>query len=391
VTTGGATTRSLWARHVERERRSIREGGAWRSPRPFDPSGAGDSSGLLEGRGERVVAFASNDYLGLSMHPSVVEAGRDALDRFGAGAGASRLITGSRPVHHQLESELADWKNQERAVVFPTGYAANLGVLTTFGHRGSLIVSDQLNHASIVDGARLARAEVAVYGHRDTEQLERVLSENRGRPVIVVTDLVFSMDGDLAPVERIADLCRRDGALLVIDEAHSVLGPDPQPHLEDLDVLRVGTLSKTLGSVGGFVAGRSHFVELLENRARSYIFTTASPPASAAAALEALRILRTDEGTRLVKRLGFNVDLIAPWHPSPIVPVLLGSEEAALGASAQLLEAGFWVPAIRPPTVPRGTCRLRITLSAAHDEKDVSRLADELDVLRERITATSRP
>ena len=373
-----------WSGHVEGECLALEDGGSWRRPRSFDSTGRKDSSGALEGGEKRVVAFASNDYLGLTTHPAVVGAAHVALDRWGTGAGASRLVTGSRPVHHELEAHLSDWKQQERCILFPTGFAANLGVLTTFGHSDALICSDELNHASIVDGARLARAEVVVFRHGDSEHLEALLKAGGGRRVIVVTDLVFSMDGDVAPIAAIAEVCRRFGALLVIDEAHAVLGPDPAPLLEGVTALRVGTLSKALGSVGGFVAGPTRFIEMLENKARSYIFTTAPPPADTAAALAALGIVRSEEGGALVARLRSHVKAVAPGHPSPIVPVVLGSEEAALLASAELLEAGLWVPAIRPPTVPRGTSRLRVTLSASHEARDVAHLASELERLRAR-------
>ena len=378
---------SAWQSFVDEQCAGIEANGGWRSPRSFDTAGSVDSSGVVEDRGTKVVAFASNDYLGLTTHPSVVAAAHEALERWGSGSGASRLVTGSRPVHHTLESELAEWKNEERSVVFPTGYAANLGVLTTFGHEEALVVSDQLNHASIIDGARLARAEVTVYAHRDVEHLELILARRGSRDAIVVTDLVFSMDGDVAPIAGIAEACRRHGALLIIDEAHSVLGPDPKEYLDSVDVLRVGTLSKALASIGGFVAGPKRFIELLENRARSYIFTTATPPPAAAAALAALRVVRSKDGTDLLRRLRHNVNAVRSGHPSPIVPVVLGSEEAALLASARLLERGYWVPAIRPPTVPPGTSRLRVTLSAAHKYKDVVGLARELDLISDRIAA----
>lgn len=334
-----------------------------------------------------MVAFASNDYLGLTRHPSVVAAAHEALETWGTGSGASRLVTGSRPVHHRLEEALSDWKHEERTILFPTGFAANLGVLATFGRPGAVICSDELNHASIVDGARLAKAEVKVFAHRDTEHLEALLAAARDRPKIVVTDLVFSMDGDVAPIDGIADLCRRFGALAVIDEAHSVLGPDPNEALAGVDSLRVGTLSKALGSIGGFVSGATRFIELLENTARPYIFTTAMPPADAAAALAAVGIVTSSEGTALAARLRSHVDTVADGHPSPIVPVVLGSEEAALAASNELLDAGLWVPAIRPPTVPRGTSRLRVTLSATHTDADVARLVSHLRKLERRVGA----
>jgi 8-amino-7-oxononanoate synthase len=369
---------SAWQRRVAERCAEVRAAGRWRRPRPFDATGP---AGVLSDEGQPVVSFASNDYLGLSAHPAVVAAAVDALARWGAGAGASRLVTGSRPVHDELEAELATWAGYPRAVVFPTGFAANLGVLTTFAERGVLVCSDELNHASIVDGARLARGQVSVYRHGDLDALETLLA-GAGGPALVVSDLVFSMDGDVAPLEGLAELCRRHGALLVLDEAHAVLGPDPAPALDGLDALRVGTLSKTLGALGGYVAGPTAFVELIENQARSYIFTTAPSPADSAAALAALRIAHSPEGAARRARLRALVERIAPGHPSPIVPVVLGDEARALEASARLLEQGLWVPAIRPPTVPEGTARLRVTLSSAHHDADVERLREALAGLR---------
>ena len=367
-----------WAERVAARCAEIEAEGRWRAPRPFDAAGP---AGVLTAEGRPVVSFASNDYLGLTSHPAVVEGAVAALRRWGTGSGASRLVTGSRPVHHELEEALAAHCGAARAIVFPTGFAANLGVLTSFGEPGVRILSDELNHASIVDGARLARAEVCVYRHRDMDELASLLRRSPG-PAVVVSDLVFSMDGDVAPVEELADLSRRHRALLVLDEAHAVLGPDPAPALAGVDVLRVGTLSKTLGALGGYVAGPAPFVELLENRARSYIFTTAPTPADAAAALAALGVLHSAEGDALVARLRAFVDVLAPGHPSPIVPVVLGEEQAALDASTALLTRGLWVPAIRPPTVAPGTARLRVTVSAAHDEADVARLAAALAEVR---------
>jgi len=383
---------SVWQALVAARCDEVRHAGRWRRPRPFDASGP---IGVMTDDGRKVVSFASNDYLGFSAHPAVAEAAAQAIARWGTGAGASRLVTGSRPVHHQLEAELAAHAGCQRAVLFPTGFAANLGVLTSFGERGVLVCSDEYNHASIVDGARLCRAEVAVYPHRDLEALEKLVA-GAGGPVLVVSDLVFSMDGDIAPVEELAALCRGQGALLVLDEAHAVLGPDPAPHLKDTDVLRVGTLSKTLGALGGYVAGPASFVELVENRARSYIFTTAPTPADTAAALAALRLLHAPEGESRRQRLRAHVQRIAPGHPSPIVPVILGDEAAAVAASDALLERGLWVPAIRPPTVPPGSARLRVTLSAAHGEDDVEQLARALAELaasaaRAETAPASRP
>jgi 8-amino-7-oxononanoate synthase len=352
----------------------IAAAGQWRRTRDLDAAGpAGDF--MDDGMLRPVVSFASNDYLGLTQHAAVVAAAHAALDRWGAGSGAARLIVGSRPVHSELEEALAAWKDSERALVFPTGFAANLGVLSTLATPGVRVCSDELNHASIIDGCRLGRGDVHVYPHRDVDTLDRLLDGTERS--IVVTDTVFSMDGDAAPVDDLIDVCTRHGALLVLDEAHAVLGPDVRVP-DGADVLRVGTLSKTLGSLGGFVAGPAEFIALLVNRARPFIFTTASTPADTAAALAALRVLRSAEGDALRATLRRHVDRISPGHPSPIIPVLLGDEARALAASAALLERGLLVPAIRPPTVAPGTSRLRIALSAAHTDDQVTLLADAL-------------
>ncbi len=374
-----------WAQDAASRLAAITEQGQWRSPRTFDALGP---EGFLDGPATPIVSFASNDYLGLSLHPAVVGAATAALERWGTGSGASRLVTGSRPVHRDLEVALAEWKGTEAAVCFPTGFAANLGVLSVFGRPGTRILSDALNHASIVDGCRLARADVAIVRHADVEHLESLLAAS-DVPAVVVTDTVFSMDGDTAPLAAIAAACRRHRSLLILDEAHAAMGPHPGPEvLDDLEVLRVGTLSKTLGSLGGFVAGPRAMVDLLVNTARPYIFTTAVSPADAAAALAAIGVLRSSEGAALVARLAAHVARLAPGHPTPIVPILLGAEARAVEASAALLEAGLWVPAIRPPTVPVGTSRLRVTLSAAHEAEQVDRLVAALEVLGLRAPAT---
>ena len=367
---------SAWAAWVDGACDDVEAAGRWRAPRSFD---ARDHEGpLVTGSSARpVVSFASNDYLGLSNHPSVVAAAHAALDRWGAGSGASRLVTGSRPVHHDLEAALADWKGTEAAVVLPTGFAANLSVLSVFAAGDVVVHSDELNHASIIDGCRLARADVRIVPHRDLDALDESLTSVAGRS-LVVSDTVFSMDGDVVDLEGLVEVAARHRALLVLDEAHAVLGPD-LTDAAGVDVLRVGTLSKTLGSLGGFVAGPRRFVELLVNRARPYIFTTAPAPADAAAALAALGVVRSEEGAVLRGRLRGLIDRVAdgigaPDHPSPILPVVMGPEDEAMAASAALLDLGLWVPAIRPPTVAPGTSRLRITLSATHTDDQVDRL-----------------
>jgi 8-amino-7-oxononanoate synthase len=340
-----------------------------------------------------VVSFASNDYLGLSAHPAVIAAATAALERWGAGAGASRLVTGSRPVHTELEQALAEWKGTDAAVCFPTGFAANLGALSVLGGPDVRVLSDELNHASIIDGCRLSRSQCSIYRHGDTGHLSDLLREHPATPTVVVTDTVFSMDGDAAPVEEIAALCRRHGALLLLDEAHAVLGPHLPTTLTsdpDLTLVRMGTLSKTLGALGGFLAGPRDVIDLMVNLARPYIFTAGITPADTAAALAALRVLRSSEGDALVRRLAALVAQVgAPGSAaavSPIIPVILGSEQRALEASAALLADGLWVPAIRPPTVPAGTSRLRVTLSAAHTDNQVAQLVAALAPLRDAVS-----
>jgi 8-amino-7-oxononanoate synthase len=367
---------SVWRDWAEGENERIRAAGQWRAPRDLDAAGP---EGKLAPDDRPVVSFASNDYLGLTQHPAVVAAAHAALDRWGAGSGSARLIVGSRPVHSELEAALAEWKRTPHAVLFPTGFAANLGVLTTFGGPGVLVCSDELNHASIIDGCRLSRSEVAIYRHTDMEQLDDLLTASTASRALVVSDTVFSMDGDAAPVDALVDICARHGALLVLDEAHAVLGPEPD--LDGVDSLRVGTLSKMLGSLGGFVAGPGALTDLIVNRSRPYIFTTASTPADAAAALAALGVLRSAEGDALRARLRRHIERVRPGHASPIIPVILGSEARTLEAAAMLLERGMLVPAIRPPTVPPGTSRLRVALSAAHTDEQVDSLADALAAL----------
>lgn len=362
-----------WRGRVEARNAQIRAEGRWRSICTLEGGGA---ETRVAATGQGVISFASNDYLGLSQHPAPAAAARAAIERFGTGSGASRLVVGARPIHAELERELADWKGAEAALLFPTGFAANVGLLTALGRLGEVcIASDELNHASIIDGARLSRARVAVYRHGDLGQLEAILAESER--AVVASDSVFSMDGDVAPVEALGELCARYGALLVLDEAHAVLGP-AAPRRPDLDVVVVGTLSKTLGSLGGFVAGPRAYVDLLVNSARTFIFTTASSPADAAAALAALRIVRSAEGEGLEARLRANVARLRPGHPSPIVPIVLGEEARALAVSKTLLERGLLVPAIRPPTVAPGTSRLRVALSAAHTPAQVDALATAL-------------
>lgn len=391
-TNGGAGVR--WCKYgsvrhdswVARELDRIRSVGQWRAARTFDPTGpAGILDTATDGvaDGVPVVSFASNDYLGLSNHPALRRAACDAVERWGTGATSSRLVVGSRPCHDELEVELCVWKRTRAALVFSSGYAANLGVLTVFGGPGCLIVSDELNHASIIDGCRLSRSPVEIARHNDVDHVDQLLASGTSERAIVVTDAVFSMDGDEAPVAELGEVCARHGAMLVIDEAHAVLGPttDELADIEGLDVLHVVTLSKALGSSGGAVCGPRPLIELLVNRARPFIFSTALSPADTAAAAAAVRLIRSAEGRDLIARLSSLVERVAPGHPSPIIPILVGSEDDAIAASAQLLRRGLLIPAIRPPTVAPGTSRLRIALSAAHTDAMVDDLLEGLSSL----------
>ena len=337
---GRPVMRSWWEAAVARRLGQVVDEGRWRSPRDFDALGP---EGVLTEDGRPVVSFASNDYLGLTAHPDVVAAAHRALDRWGAGSGGSRLVTGSRPVHQALEAALAEWKGTEAAVCFPTGFAANLGVLSVLGTAGTRLCSDELNHASIIDGCRLSRADVSIYRHADPDHLAAVLSGSDA-PAVVVTDTVFSMDGDTAPLAELAEVCRRHGALLVLDEAHAVLARIRARGDRGATVLRVGTLSKTLGSLGGFVAGPRAVVDLLVNLARPYIFTTALTPADAAAALAAARRPAGPEGSPCAP--GWPATSSA-WRRATPRP----SFRWCWGPSS-----GPWPP--RPPCWPRGCgCR----------------------------------
>ncbi|MCU1365142.1 MAG: 8-amino-7-oxononanoate synthase [Ilumatobacteraceae bacterium] len=368
-----------WTSWAGRQLDEIRAAGQWRATRRFDA--LGPAGQLFDGSEQReVVSFASNDYLGLSAHPAVIAAAHEALDRWGTGSTASRLIVGTRGCHHELEDEIAEWKGCPRAVVYPTGYAANLGVLSVVGGPHVTVLSDELNHASLIDGCRLSRSNVKVYAHADVGQVASLLEAATG-PTVVVTDSVFSMDGDVAPVDELGALCADHGALLILDEAHSVLGPHIDDGIDGLELVRIGTLSKTLGALGGWVAGTQPMVDLLINRSRPYIFTTAPSPADIAAGLAALRILRSEEGEQLINRLRSSIDRLAPQHPSPIIPIVLGEEDRAMHASAALLAEGILVPAIRPPTVPAGSSRLRIAVSAIHTDEMLARLIGGLDAL----------
>jgi 8-amino-7-oxononanoate synthase len=349
--------------------------------------------GGLELDGRQVEGFSSNDYLGLARHPVLREAAARAADRYGCGAGASRLVCGSLPVHRELEERLAEFKGSEAALTFSSGYAAALGCISAVVGQGDVVILDKLAHASLIDGARLSGAHLRVFPHNNLEKLSSHLEwaarRHSGARVLVVTESVFSMDGDRAAVADIVRLKEDAGALLLVDEAHAtgVLGRGGRGLCELAGVsgavdLQLGTLSKALGAAGGYVCASRPLVDLMINRARSFVYSTAPPPPVAAAALAGLELLGGDEGSRLLRRLHENCLEMerAGFGPvqSAIVPVAMGEACHALWAADQLLRAGFFVPAIRYPTVPRGSARLRVTLSACHESSRVQALCTEL-------------
>lgn len=346
--------------------------------------------------GRPYLAFCSNDYLGLANHPELVEAVRAGAERCGVGAGASHLITGHHAEHHALERELAEFVGAPRALFFSTGYMANLGVVSALAGRGAEVFADRLNHASLNDAAILSRARLVRYPHLDLEALEKRLSRSRAGRRLVLTDAVFSMDGDLAPLPELARICERHGAWLLVDDAHGfgVLGESGRGSLSHFGVhspriIYMGTLGKAAGVFGAFVAGETDLVEFLSQRARTYVYTTATPPFLAHALRRSLHLIRREEWRRqrlqqLVAGLKAGLQSL-PWtlmpSDTPIQPLLIGDSRQAVGVSEALRERGILVPAIRPPTVARGAARLRISLSAAHAAEEVEALVGALRAL----------
>lgn len=359
--------------------------------------------------GQKVLNACSNDYLGLAAHPRVVDAAKEAAEAYGAGAGAARLIVGNFTPHERLAAKLATFTGTSIAL-FSSGWHANLGTLPLLAGEGDLLVSDKLNHASLIDGCRLSRADVGVFGHGDVNAVDRALTRSRARRKIVVTESLFSMDGDLAPLAELHDVCVKHEALLYVDEAHAfgVLGPDGKGvcaaagiRPDDPHVIRMGTLGKAFGSYGAFIAAAPEVVELITSRSRGFIFTTGIPPSAAAAAEAALDVSLAEPARRtglLHRAAALRAVLAAQgWETgssaAQIVPLMLGDRELAMQASRDLLAAGVYCQGIRPPTVPPGSCRLRVTLTAAHGEAHLAFLAralGELAPMREEAARRAR-
>lgn len=356
--------------------------------------------------GKDVLLLSSNNYLGLCSDERLKMAAISAIEKYGVGSGGSRLITGSYEIHRELELLIASFKRAEAAIVFNTGYMANLGAISSLAHKNSVIFSDSLNHASIVDGCRLSGARIVIYKHCDMEDLRKKVGENTGVPGLIVTDGVFSMDGDIAPLPEIVAIARQHGVLTMVDDAHAtgVLGPNGGGTSDyfglkgEVDV-QMGTLSKALASEGGYVAGKLHLIDYLRNKARSFIFSTALAPHTIGVSLKALNIIINEPQPRItllansawfqdrLSSAGFNV----METRTPIIPLIVGDSAVAVEFSRRLMEEGIHITAIRPPTVAAGTSRLRITLMATHTREDleyalqkIKEVGEELELVKRR-------
>lgn len=338
--------------------------------------------------GKRHVLLGSNSYLGLSVDPKVIDAAKTALDKYGTGSGGSRLVSGSSDLHNQLEERIAAFKSTEAAILFSSGYLANVGTISSLVGQGDIVYSDELNHASIIDGCRLSKASVRVYRHLDMGYLESLLKADTGAPSrrLIVTDTVFSMDGDLAPLPALVELSEKYDAMLMVDEAHATgvlgdRGSGATEHfgVEDRVPIVMGTLSKAVGSLGGYIAGSQTLIDYIRNRVRSYIFDTSLPAPSLAASMAAIDIIENEPDRR--KRLWQNINCfkaelenlgleILPSH-SAVVPVLIGEAQPALDFARVLRENGVFTPAVRPPSVPHGMSRIRATLMALHTDDHI--------------------
>jgi len=361
----------LQRRHLRRQlSETVREDGIW-----------------VERNGRRLLSFSCNDYLNLTQHPAVKQAAIAAIEQYGAGSGASRLVTGNHPLYAELEGRLARIKQTEAAVVFGSGYLANAGIIPVLVGRGGLVLADELSHACLFAGSRLSRAKVLTFRHNDVEHLRELLAEHRQahEHLLIVTDGVFSMDGDLAPLAALHALAKEFDAWLMSDDAHGlgvVGGERGSSYIGNAHVpvpLQMGTLSKAIGSYGGYLCASAPVVDLIRNRARTLIYSTGLPPACVAAAIAALDLIEREPAYAALpvqKAKAFTRRVGLPDAQSPIVPVVIGDEQATLAASQMLADQGFLAVAIRPPTVPVGTARLRLTFTAQHPDEAIERLAD---------------
>ena len=391
------TTDALFAQKISR----IRQAGLYRQMKVcHSPQGARVKAGNRE-----VLMLSSNSYLGLCTDTRLKEAARKAVEMYGTGAGGSRLISGTSPIHRELEAQVAFFKGTEDALIFSSGYMANAGVISSVADKNWVIYSDRLNHASIIDGCRLSGAQTVVYEHGDVNDLENKIRRYPSKQGLIVTDALFSVDGDLAPLPALVATARRHGLLLMVDEAHAtgVLGKNGGGAAELFGIkdgidISTGTFSKALASEGGFVAGSAALIDYLVNTARSFIFSTAMPPAGAAVSLAALDIVRTEPQRRstLMERAAWLRDSLGRAgfdvanHPTQIISLILGEPRTATTFSDRLMEKGIFVTAIRPPTVPAGTSRLRISLMATHTRADLEYAASEITAVGRELGVIGR-
>lgn len=342
---------------------------------------------------QNFINFASNDYLGLSSHPELKEAAIEAIQKWGVGSGSSRLVSGSLAPHHQLEEAISTIKKTEASLTFTSGFTAAIGTITALATPSDVIILDKLCHASLIDGARLAKSILRIFPHNNLPKLEEHLAwARKNHPhakIFILTEAVFSMDGDVSPLREIVHLKNEYGAILMVDEAHSfgLFGPSGAGLLEEYGLsqqveIQMSTFSKAAGCSGGAISGSRALIDLLINKARSFIYTTAPPPANACVLLKSLELIRSHTGNQLRQKLRKNIQLIAPEHLTPIIPWVIGSETDALAASQELLQQGLFVPAIRYPTVPKNAARLRISLTASHSTEAVQKLSKILQKVK---------
>ncbi|MFH1576248.1 MAG: 8-amino-7-oxononanoate synthase [Candidatus Margulisiibacteriota bacterium] len=362
---------------IQQELESLKRSGLYRELKTIEKV---DGSKITIS-GKEYLLFCSNNYLGLAQHPKVIEKSIEIIKEFGVGAGASRLISGNTIIHEELEARIAKFKNREAALVFPTGYMANLGAITSLVDENDTVIIDRLNHASIIDACRLSKAKLQVYPHKDMKALEKIFKKSdKFKKRLIVTDHVFSMDGDIALLAEIVELAKEHDSMTMVDEAHAV-GLDSN---KDIDIV-MGTLSKAFGSLGGYIAGSRELIDYLRNKARSFIYTTGLPPAACAAALAALDIIESQP--ELIRNLRMNSRFlrdklsIPGGEDTPIIPIIIGDTDRTMAISQKLFERGIFASGIRPPTVPKGSARLRITVTANHSKEDLNCLASSLQEL----------
>lgn len=389
------------AEFIPAELQSVKDAGLYRQLRRVD----GDQGPTLILDGREVINFSSNNYLGIANHPALAAAAKAAIDRYGCGSGASRLISGNMTLHEELEAKLARFKSTEAALVFNSGFQANIGILSTLTGEGDAILSDSLNHASIIDGCRLSKAQTLVYAHCDLADLEAALKKAASaRRRLIVTETIFSMDGDEAPLRAIVELAEKYDAMVMVDEAHGtgVYGANGAGVVAKLGLaprvlIQMGTLGKALGGFGAYVAGSRALCELLINRCRSFIFTTSLPPAVMAMALAAIDLVQNEPQRREklrqncqklklgLSRLGFELGK----SESPILPLIVGEATRCMALSSALFERGVFAQGIRPPTVPVGTSRLRITLMATHSDEQIDRALNVFEEVKRQWPPTT--